>query len=311
MFGPTPGCVISRQACGCCSAARCTATSSPPICWFNVASSPSKSSRRHAAQGFNGSSRNNFCPAWLHSLALRCIPLLRERCCVRFSPGCESPPDCADATPTAAGRAVPGPESTNGESGLPPRASKCGLRPAYPYSACAPFGKLRTGSAGPDLRCISNPDRMPQVFHQFDEPLAIARGLHADQSWCRQLLVKNPGIAERVSGFQGEHSRRSDGASRWAMDREGRAFFRTGHLDGANPYGKCPIGRSRRHGSSSIYRALMFDKNSLLALVLLSLSISNSIASTGESGFSTLRRTQMRERSSFGISNSSLRVPER
>jgi len=59
------------------------------------------------------------------------------------------------------------------------------------------------------------------------------------------------------------------------------------------------------------YNALILARNSLLPLVLLSLSISNSIASTGESGFSTLRKTQMRCRSSFGISSSSLRVPER
>ena len=35
------------------------------------------------------------------------------------------------------------------------------------------------------------------------------------------------------------------------------------------------------------------------------------MASTGDSGFSTRRSTQMRVKSSFGISNSSLRVPER
>ena len=59
------------------------------------------------------------------------------------------------------------------------------------------------------------------------------------------------------------------------------------------------------------YSELMFARNSPFDLVLLSLSISSSIASTGERGFSTLRNTQMRVRSSFGISNSSLRVPER
>jgi hypothetical protein len=37
----------------------------------------------------------------------------------------------------------------------------------------------------------------------------------------------------------------------------------------------------------------------------------SSIASTGESGFSTLRRIHTRFNSSFGISSSSLRVPER
>src|ERR1700732_2043558 len=59
------------------------------------------------------------------------------------------------------------------------------------------------------------------------------------------------------------------------------------------------------------YNALIFDRNSPFALVLLSLSISNSIASTGDSGFSTFRSTQIRDRSSRGISNSSLRVPHR
>ena len=33
---------------------------------------------------FSGRSRNNCCPAWLHSLRLRCIPLFRERCCSSF-----------------------------------------------------------------------------------------------------------------------------------------------------------------------------------------------------------------------------------
>ena len=35
------------------------------------------------------------------------------------------------------------------------------------------------------------------------------------------------------------------------------------------------------------------------------------MASTGDNGFSTLRNTQMRCRSSFGMSSSSFRVPER
>lgn len=53
----------------------------------------------------------------------------------------------------------------------------------------------------------------------------------------------------------------------------------------------------------------MFDRNSLLARVLESLSISNSMASTGESGFSTLGSTQIRCRFSLGISSSSFRAP--
>ena len=59
------------------------------------------------------------------------------------------------------------------------------------------------------------------------------------------------------------------------------------------------------------YSELMFDKNSPFDFVLLSLSISNSMASTGDSGFSTFRSTQIRDRSSRGISSSSLRVPDR
>jgi hypothetical protein len=60
-----------------------------------------------------------------------------------------------------------------------------------------------------------------------------------------------------------------------------------------------------------LYNELIFDKNSPFDFVLLSLSISNSIASTGDSGFSTFRSTQIRDKSSRGISNSSLRVPDR
>src|SRR5664279_3606689 len=54
------------------------------------------------------------------------------------------------------------------------------------------------------------------------------------------------------------------------------------------------------------YSALMFERNSPFDRVLPSLSMSSSIASTGDSGFKTLRRTQMRARSSLGMSNSSL-----
>jgi len=64
-------------------------------------------------------------------------------------------------------------------------------------------------------------------------------------------------------------------------------------------------------GSAFPYSALMFARNSPLDRVLPSLSIRSSIASTGDSGFSTFRSTQMRDKSSLGISSSSLRVPER
>ena len=50
-------------------------------------------------------------------------------------------------------------------------------------------------------------------------------------------------------------------------------------------------------------------RNSAFDFVLPILSSSSSIASTGDSGFSTLRSTQTRLRSSRGSSSSSLRVP--
>src|SRR5580704_8938005 len=56
---------------------------------------------------------------------------------------------------------------------------------------------------------------------------------------------------------------------------------------------------------------LIAARNSPLLRVFDSLSISNSMLSTGESGFKTLRKTQTRFSSSRGSSNSSLRVPER
>src|SRR5213592_667245 len=79
VFGPTPGCVIKSFDCGFSSAACSTAPSSFPICSSNMVSSPSKSSRRHAAHFFSGSSRNNCCPAWLHSLRFRCMPLVQRK----------------------------------------------------------------------------------------------------------------------------------------------------------------------------------------------------------------------------------------
>jgi hypothetical protein len=64
-------------------------------------------------------------------------------------------------------------------------------------------------------------------------------------------------------------------------------------------------------GLSTTYNWLILAKNSLFDPAFANRSISSSMASTGDSGFSTLRRTQMRCKSSFGISSSSLRVPER
>jgi hypothetical protein len=72
-----------------------------------------------------------------------------------------------------------------------------------------------------------------------------------------------------------------------------------------------PKKRKRMGHPAMSYNDPMFARNSLLERALPSLSISSSMASTGESGLRILRSTQMRARSSLGISSSSLRVPER
>jgi hypothetical protein len=92
--------------------------------------------------------------------------------------------------------------------------------------------------------------------------------------------------------------------ARWFGDRKSKAQPRLSR-------GAERQGRRTRLPFCDCYSELMLERNSPFDLVLLSLSMSNSIASTGDSGFRTLRRTQIRERSSLGISNSSLRVPER
>src|ERR1035441_7342919 len=64
-----------------------------------------------------------------------------------------------------------------------------------------------------------------------------------------------------------------------------------------------------RNARASFSYPLIDPRNSPLLRVLLSLARSNSMVSTGESGFSTLRRIQTRLSSSLGSSSSSLRVP--
>jgi|SRR5271165_2404245 len=68
---------------------------------------------------------------------LRLVAHSEKGVAVRFSPGCESPPVCAGAAPTAADRAAPDPESTTAETALPPPVSEYGLHPACPSSVCA------------------------------------------------------------------------------------------------------------------------------------------------------------------------------
>jgi hypothetical protein len=56
-------------------------------------------------------------------------------------------------------------------------------------------GFLLAHITGPDLRRISDPDRVPKILDQLDEPLAIARGLHADQHWRLELPIELLGLA--------------------------------------------------------------------------------------------------------------------
>jgi hypothetical protein len=61
-----------------------------------------------------------------------------------------------------------------------------------------------------------------------------------------------------------------------------------------------------------IVRPLLIEaRKSPLLFFLESLSSSNSMVSTGDRGFKTFRNTQTRFSSSLGMSNSSLRVPDR
>ncbi len=108
-----------------------------PICWFNISSSPSKSSRRHEAQGFNGSSRNNFCPAWLHSVAFFCIPLFMERCCSSFFTRLRiSTSLCRCNTSCRRSRCSRSGVHNRGNRFSPP-VSEYGPHPVCPSSACA------------------------------------------------------------------------------------------------------------------------------------------------------------------------------
>src|SRR5437870_7558955 len=78
-LGPLPVASSKASTAGSLRLHACTAPFSFPICSSNMVSSPSKSSRRHAAHFFSGSSRNNCCPAWLHSLRFRCMPLVQRK----------------------------------------------------------------------------------------------------------------------------------------------------------------------------------------------------------------------------------------
>src|SRR5450755_5160948 len=65
-----------------------------------------------------------------------------------------------------------------------------------------PFVRLLLAhKTGPDLRRISDPDLVSQILHQFQEPLAVARCLDADQCRWRQLLIELLGVTRSVHQF--------------------------------------------------------------------------------------------------------------
>src|SRR5438105_14853060 len=58
-----------------------------------------------------------------------------------------------------------------------------------------PFvGLLFAYITGPDLRRISDPDLVPQILDQLNEPLTVARRFHADQRRSSQLLIALLGL---------------------------------------------------------------------------------------------------------------------
>jgi hypothetical protein len=74
---------------------------------------------------------------------------------------------------------------------------------------------------------------------------------------------------------------------------------------------ECPLHATSRNRRPVHLAVCMVVRNSALLRDFSKCVMSSSIASTGESGLSTRRSTKMRCRSSFAISSSSLRVPER
>jgi hypothetical protein len=56
----------------------------------------------------------------------------------------------------------------------------------------------RSESPASPSRCLADPDLVSQVLHQFDEPLAVARGFHADQHRGSQWLIQLLGLPAAV-----------------------------------------------------------------------------------------------------------------
>src|SRR5271168_1804110 len=60
---------------------------------------------------------------------------------------------------------------------------------------------LLAHKTSPDLRRISDPDLVPQIFDQLNEPRTVACGFHADQHRRRQPLIKLLGVTASMDQF--------------------------------------------------------------------------------------------------------------
>ena len=77
-----------------------------------------------------------------------------------------------------------------------PQARKSAFHHQLANVLCVPLvGLLLAHVTGPDLRRISDPDLVPQILHQFDEPLTVACRLHANQHRRCQCLIELLGVA--------------------------------------------------------------------------------------------------------------------
>ena len=112
-----------------------------------------------------------------------CIPLFMERCCSSFFTRLRiSTSLCRCSTSCRKSRC-----SRSGVHKL----RKPSLHHQLQNMRRIPLVRLLLAHiAGPDLRRISDPDLVSQILHQLDEPLAVARRLHANQHRRRQLLDK-------------------------------------------------------------------------------------------------------------------------
>ena len=72
-----------------------------------------------------------------------------------------------------------------------PQARKTSFHHQLQNVGCIPLVRLLLAHVtGPDRGRISDPDLVPQILYQLDEPLAVARRFHADQRRHPQLRIE-------------------------------------------------------------------------------------------------------------------------